>query len=58
MNDPQEPGEQPDGIESAIDMPEQPGMCAFLGAYVPDGQTVIWLGEEYICQAPNLVRTG
>lgn len=46
------------GIEEAMDMPDLVGRCAFLGGYVDSGETVCWLGEEYICQAPRLVKTG
>lgn len=45
-------------IESAMDMPERAGECAYLGGYVQDGETICHFGEEYICNAPRLVPTG
>ncbi len=59
MSDPQEPeGEEAVNIENAVDMPQRAGRCAYLGGYVQDGETVCYFGEEYVCLAPNLVKTG
>lgn len=59
MSDPRETREQDAAdIESAMDMAERPGQCAYLGGYVQDGETVCHFGQEYICQAPRLVPTG
>lgn len=59
MTDQQEPeGEEPANIENAMDMPHDAGRCAYLGGYVEDGETVCYFGEEYICRAPDLVKTG
>ena len=45
-------------INLATDMPERAGKCAYMGGYVDDGQTICHFGEEFICRAPRLVRTG
>lgn len=45
-------------INEAMDMPERPGKCAYLGGYVEDGDTICHFGEEYVCRAPNFVKTG
>jgi hypothetical protein len=59
VTDPQEPQDQNvPAIETVMDMPERAGRCAFMGGYVQDGETVCYFGEEYVCQAPNLVPTG
>jgi hypothetical protein len=57
MTGPRKPeGDKAAGIESAMDMPERAGQCAFLGGYVPDGATVTYFGEDYVCRAPRLVK--
>lgn len=59
MTDPNEPeGQEPLAINNAMDMPELPGQCAYMGGYVNDGETVCWFGQEFVCQAPNFVPTG
>jgi hypothetical protein len=59
MADPQEPGsDQPPSIESVMNEPSREGWCSFFGGHVRNGDRICYFGEEYICQAPNLVKTG
>ena len=52
------PGSERLLIEEAMDVPERPGKCAYLGGYVDDGDTICHFGEEYVCRAPRFVKTG
>jgi hypothetical protein len=47
--------EKTPNIEAAMDLPERPGFCVYMGGYVRDGETVDYFGVKYICRAPRLV---